>query len=390
LYDNYKTWLDETTPPQGDLAKCKVCNNPMLLLLQLNGDLPEQFPDNERRLYIFECPRKACNRKSGSVRALRGIRRLRIQSSRQPLKKQEEVHDENTKEATAPKKDLGSELFGAVPSSGGVSSNANPFSTSSNSSGQAFSNPFSPLTSVSSLAAKPPQNPVNNLSETFAAKARLSSPEPTPTPAGAGPSLPWPSESAFPPPYTAYYLDAEYETLSRPSTPTIPSNTTVENIEEEDSSRGGAADTKDTFESALDKSFLKFSTRLAHNPEQVLRYEFRGSPLLYSHTDAVAKLFPQQQTLGSSVRTAPSGTSNNRIPRCTFCGRERVFEVQLVPHAISVLEEGRPGIGLGKDDAGMEWGTIILGVCAADCGPEKEGEAGWREEWVGVQWEDTK
>lgn len=156
----------------------------------------------------------------------------------------------------------------------------------------------------------------------------------------------------------------------------------MSNIDDEDTSKSGsAADSKDAFESSLDKSFLRFLTRLSHNPEQVLRYEFRGSPLLYSNTDAVGKLFPRHPSQISAA---------NQIPRCNYCGRERVFELQLVPHAISVLEEGREGIGLGKDDGGMEWGTIILGVCAGDCGPEQEGVAGWREEWVGVQWEETK
>lgn len=366
----------------------------MLLLLQLNGDLPEYFPNDERRLYIFGCPRKACSRKTGSVRALRGIRKLKIQSSRQPTKKQGDVAKQEQQIPTAPKTDLGSALFGAAPTSSGHSTNANPFSTS-NSSTPPTSNPFAPLPPPSTLAAKPPQNPSNtldnNLSETFAAKARLSSPEPASAPVTAGPPLPWPPQSAFPSPYPEYYLDGEYETLSRPSTPTVPSNATVTSIDDEDASKsGGATESKDTFESSLDKTFLRFSTRLSHNPEQVLRYEFRGHPLLYSHTDAVGKLFPQQRPQVSGTRVTTSGGANNRIPRCNHCGRERVFELQLVPHAITMLEEGREGIGLGKDDAGMEWGTIILGVCAGDCGPEKEGVPGWREEWVGVQWEETK
>ncbi|KAL1967593.1 hypothetical protein VTN77DRAFT_3108 [Rasamsonia byssochlamydoides] len=375
----WPTWLDEQTPPPGDLAKCKVCNNPMPLLLQLNGDLPEHFPDDERRLYIFGCPRKACSRKTGSIRALRGIRKLKVP-------KKQEVAQQEQQTAPAPAKDLGSALFGAAPSSG-LSTNANPFATSNSSAPAA--NPFAPLPKPSTPAAQETQNQsssaVNNLSETFAAKARLSSPEPASAPVVAGPPLPWPPQSAFPSPYPEYYLDAEYETLSRPSTPTIPSTTTIANIDDEDTSKPEGATDKDTFESSLDKTFLRFSTRLSHNPEQVLRYEFRGLPLLYSHTDAVGKLFPHR-----SQGSATSGGANTRIPRCNYCGRERVFELQLVPHAISVLEEGREGIGIGKDDAGMEWGTIILGVCAGDCGPEQEGVAGWREEWVGVQWEETK
>lgn len=42
---------------------------------------------------------------------------------------------------------------------------------------------------------------------------------------------------------------------------------------------------------------------------------------------------------------------------------------------------------------GMEWGTVVLGVCAGDCqvGGIKVGEGGgvgYVEEWVGVQWEE--
>ena len=351
----------------------------MLLLLQLNGDLPERFPNDERWLYIFGCPRKACSRKPGSIRALRGLRKVKGQPE---IQKKEESKPKDT--PPAPKQDIGTALFGAT-SQGGLSSNANPFSTSSSPASQ--NNPFAPLPPVSTLAAKPPQNPANNLSETFAAKARISMPEPSSEPVAAGPVVPWPDKSAFPPPYTEYYLDADYESLSRPTTPTIPTNTTVENVEEE---AGGAVDAKDAFESSMDKDFLRFSTRLEHNPEQVLRYEFAGTPLLYSGTDAVAKAFPLYQTQGRGVQVSSNAGTNNRIPRCPSCGRERVFELQLVPHTITVLEDGREGIGLGKNDAGMEWGTIILGVCAGNCGTTKEGDLGWKEEWIGVQWEERK
>lgn len=401
----WPTWLDETSPPDGSFANCKVCNKPMLLLLQLNGNLPEHFPDDERWLYIFGCPRKACSRKTGSIRALRGARKLKPSS--QKSEKQEgkkSAPQQQQQPPQAPKQDLGAALFGAAPSSNGLSSNPNPFSTS-NSSASLQANPFAPLPKPSSQPQPSSSATTKDLPETFAEKARISSPdppEPAPTPArtpvvAAGPPRPWPPQSAFPEPYPQYYLDAEYETLSRPATPSIPANLTVQDIEEEDiksasAAAAAAADSNDTFESTLDKDFLRFSTRLSHNPEQVLRYEFRGHPLLYSHTDEVGKLFPRKSSpqQGGSVSTSSSGNTA-RIPRCEYCGRERVFELQLVPHAISVLEEGREGIGLGpKDDAGMEWGTVILGVCAGDCGPEQVGVTGWREEWVGVQWEERK
>lgn len=70
------------------------------------------------------------------------------------------------------------------------------------------------------------------------------------------------------------------------------------------------------------------------------------------------------------------------MPRCENCGAGRAFELQLVPGLIEVLEEGEE---LGFEE-GMEWGTVVLGVCKANCAVV--GEVAFREEWVGVQWEE--
>lgn len=355
----------------------------MLLLLELHGDLPDHFPNNERRLYLFGCPRKPCNRKPGSIRAYRAARKISLD----PNPKQEEPQEETKRETPAapqqPKADLGASLFGATSLTNSVSSNANPFSSAPASS--AGANPFA----TPKLATPAAQTSTNALAESFADKVRVSSPEPSttpsslkPTPESQGASAPWPAQAAFPDPYQNYYLDAEYETLSRPSTPTVPDNVQMEPMDEDGS---GAAELKDTFESELDKAFMKFSTRLAHNPEQVLRYEYRGTPLLSSYGDQVGKLLHPEHS-GGKVTT----TGGGYMPQCEYCGAGRVFEFQLVPHAITVLEDGREGVGLGKDDAGMEWSTIVMGVCAKDCVPETLGQTGWREEWAGVQWEELK
>ncbi|KAL4818051.1 programmed cell death protein 2 [Aspergillus spinulosporus] len=386
----WPTWLDESTPPSGEFAKCKSCNNTMLLLLELDGELYEHFPDADRRLYIFSCPRKACNRKPGSIRALRATR---LHKSHQAPQKTETQEPEKkmVEQPLAPKPDLGASLFGSSTLTNSVSANANPFSSKPASGSAQPSNPFavpvaSPSPAVPAPVTEPKLTP-NTLSESFADKVRVSSPPPpTQTAEPAGPPIPWPSRSEFPEPYTNFYIDAEGETISRPPTPKIPDNVTIDTSEDAEGGSGGA-DAKDAFESDLDKAFLKFSTRLGHNPEQVLRYEFRGNPLLYSHTDAVGKLLHDFTPSAAKVSTKSSGAS--RMPRCQYCGSERVFELQLVPHAISVLEEGREGVGLGKDDGGMEWGTIILGVCNRNCGPKEIGVVGYREEWAGVQWEEA-
>ncbi len=302
-----------------------------------------------------------------------------------------------------PKLDLGASLFGANALTSSVSANSNPFSVTPGSSAAAVgTNPFAmpkpatPAARAPAPAATPScsiTTSTNALAESFADKVRISLPAPSSasgtatkqTPESTGVQALWPAQSAFPPPYKKYFLDAEYETMSQPSTPTVPENVTIEPMEEDGAGAEGNADLKDTFESEMDKAFMKFSMRLAHNPEQVLRYEYRGTPLLSSYTDQVGKRLHPEHSAGR-VTTTGGGS----MPPCEYCGAPRVFEVQLVPHAISMLEDGREGVGLGEGDAGMEWGTIILGVCGQDCAPEKIGQLGWREEWAGVQWEETK
>jgi len=146
----------------------------------------------------------------------------------------------------------------------------------------------------------------------------------------------------------------------------------------DDNNGASGKEDKDVYESSLDKTFQKFADRLAQNPEQVIRYEFKGAPLLYSNNDAVGQLLG-----GSGNKKVKSAKG---MPRCGNCGGERVFEVQLTPHAILELEREDNSID------GMEWGTIIVAVCERDCqelGVEKDGKGtGYLEEWAGVQWEE--
>ncbi|TVY55890.1 putative 20S rRNA accumulation protein 4 [Lachnellula cervina] len=377
-------WLDPSTPPSAALARCKVCNDLMALLLQLNGDLPEHFPGHERRLYVLACRRKTCRRKEGSIRALRGTKISKVA----PKEKSAPAVV-----SSAPKPvgntGIGETLFGAKPSANsasanpfsiGTSSPSNPFSTSS----PAPQNPFATnvLPPTSGLVAEPPQESSGDITaslpKTFASALSLNSPKPSTFGPPPIPE-PWPSDSSQPPAYPLYYLvDADYEILDKAEEAPIPTPT----MDLDDSSAaGGGKEDKEVFESILDKTFQKFADRLAQNPEQVIRYEFKGSPLLSSKTDAIGKLLSSSAG-NEKVRT--TGGSASGIPRCGNCGMGRVFEVQLTPHAIMELERDEDGID------GMEWGTIVVGVCERDCVPNSvgTGEVGYLEEWAGVQWEE--
>lgn len=372
----HPTWLDSSTKPSGTLAKCSVCNERMSLLLQLQADLQKQFPNDERRLHVWCCRKKQCSRKPGSVKAIREVRKAKIARSIAE-------HIPRTQEKASPAPNLGNQLFG-VPSTQTSGINFNPFSSSS--TPQSNGNPFS------DLAAKPPQRTVNSgnssqpLSQTFADKLKISS-ESTKITNSESASVPWPAESEFPVPFPSFYLDAEAEYLEPTNPePSSGSSNTQPRIEDTEDTAGSAAAEKDLYESPHDKTFDHFTRILAQNPEQVLRYEFRGVPLLYSSTDAVATHFVLPgHHLHAKVKT--SGPVKG-IPSCQYCGSARVFEMQLVPYLIYELEKDNEEAMKLDGGEGMEWGTVIVGTCGKNCGDDKEGKVVFREEWVGVQWEE--
>lgn len=325
------------------------------------------------------------------MRGIRGVRIAKGASTRSSAKPEKEIKQEEEK----PQPKIGESLFG-VKNNTSSTAPANPFSNpfSSNSNSAAPANPFASSAAANPFAASAAPPPVievtsedkkdeasTSLPETFAQKARISAPATTPQP--ARPHEPWPAESAFPKPFPYYSLDAEYETLGT-SAPEVPQNVRMMDIDNEGtSSSGGGKEDKEIYESSHDATFQKFADRIGENPEQILRYEFKGKPLLYSDSDAIGKaLAPHSDNDASKVHTARSATG---IPRCQNCGADRVFEVQLTPHAITELEAEELSID------GMEWGTILLGVCAKDCKPTdvEEGQVGYVEEWVGVQWEEV-
>ncbi|KAK4553459.1 hypothetical protein LTR86_009516 [Recurvomyces mirabilis] len=372
----HPTWLDGFTAPSGTFAKCKVCNGLMNLLLQLHGDLPQRFPGHERRL------RKTCRRKSGSMRALRAVRSSAVPAVSKPPAKTEPEVLPSSKQST----NLGETLFGVRSSSGAQS---NPFA--SRTASESSANPFASASASAKTEAK--VDDTESLAQTFAEKARIASPGPSSSTQATAlpiPNEPWPDHAAFPEPYPAYHLDADKEYLE-PEILATPANARLDDSASNGAEGSGTADMKDAFESSMDKTFQRFADRLAQNPEQVLRYEFGAQPVLYALKDAVGKLLaPIQEQNNAKVRVTSSSNGSAgalaKVPRCTNCGSARLFELQLTPHLITELEADEMGV------EGMDWGTIILAVCSADCQPKdsKIGEVSYVEEWVGVQWEELE
>ncbi|KAL8999620.1 MAG: hypothetical protein Q9169_001580 [Polycauliona sp. 2 TL-2023] len=387
-------WLDDEAP-SASIATCKTCNSVMALILQLNGDLPEYLPNHERKLYVFMCRNKPCRRKPGAIRVIRGTKISASPTKTVAHHDQNPMPNESLRTST-PTPNLGDSIFN-TKINGPANARINPFSTSfiATTGINPFSSPKPGNDVPKSQQAHPKETPAiatthqdPPLHETFAQKARISAAHNTSS--LPKPRSPWPSPSLLPQPYPTYHLDADYETLDAPPTPTASSSST-HNIPyaSSDTKDPPATDEDDDPANWLsgpakaDKTFLRFAARLAQNPEQVLRYEWCGQPLLYCKDDEVGKAFPSASTSGmssSSGKVLPS-----RIPNCMNCGARRVFEFQLTPHAISELERDEEGL------EGMEWGTIVVGSCEKDCVERgvEDGKVGWVEEWVGVSWEES-
>jgi len=368
----------------------------MVLLLQLNAELPDRFPGHERRLYVFTCRKKSCRRREGSIRALRGLR-VAPGSKLAPLNSEKKKKEDKPKPKEAPKppSNLGETLFGATTLGGTLGTN--PFATSISAGAFAPSNPFATGNNPFSVAKSEPEpepklatspNPdvrkkteeeAKELPKTFAETLSLNTPQ-----SDAPQTLPepWPAESSQPKPYPISYLsEAEYETLDPTPSP-VPQATKMDVGDNLDS--GSGKEDKEVFESTMDAAFQRFADRLAQNPEQSIRYEFGGVPLFFSKTDAVGKALAPSQLDGVGI-SVTSGGGTKGMARCTNCGGPRTFEVQLCPHAITELEADELSL------EGMDWGTIIVGVCERDCQARgvEEGQVGYLEEWAGVQWEET-
>ncbi|KAJ4291320.1 hypothetical protein N0V88_006324 [Collariella sp. IMI 366227] len=162
-----------------------VCKDIMVLLLQLNAELPDRFPGHERRLYVLACKRKSCRRNEGSIRAIRGTR----VSETTALAAAKETQP---KETPAPK----AKSSATAPS--------NPFTTQNPPRrNQPFQHRIRPLNPSSNLRPNPLLNNPNPPLPTL----------PQPVNPGLNPPAPYP---------TRWLADADYETLDPITLPNIP------------------------------------------------------------------------------------------------------------------------------------------------------------------------
>lgn len=122
----------------------------------------------------------------------------------------------------------------------------------------------------------------------------------------------------------------------------------------EDGVSAAAMDSVEVMLSPEQRHFAEFATRVAPDPDQVVRYCFQ----------------PGAAPLTPLLQPPPPTT----IPPCSSCGAPRRFEFQVMPQLISVL-----GIDASDPNA-LDFGTIAVYSCQASCTG-----TGYVQEWVWVQ-----
>ncbi|KAJ6633103.1 Programmed cell death protein 2 [Pseudolycoriella hygida] len=97
------------------------------------------------------------------------------------------------------------------------------------------------------------------------------------------------------------------------------------------------ADLMQYTENVEDVAFAKFKKRIAQYNDQVLRYNRGGEPLWISSQN----ILPEQQ-----------------VPACENCQSKRVFEFQIMPQMLNVLNDL---------DKSIDWGVINVYTCEKSC-----------------------
>ncbi|GAO46462.1 hypothetical protein SAICODRAFT_4741 [Saitoella complicata NRRL Y-17804] len=393
-------WLTPNTPVDARYAQCGVCNSYMNLLLQAYA--PIEGSNDERVIYVWGCAQKACQKRPGSVKAARAV----LRGERLPEIENLQIEEEEPEVPISPASALtpvanpfamtapAANPFAVANPFSAPSASASPFGGASNPFAAPASapNPFASPAGANPFAAAPaPSKPkkapqpkvtpptttskpaVSASTRSFAAIAKQNIPPPPP-PKPRDPPLPWPETV---PSYPCQYLFITPETLkSAPQKAKAPKDRIEELAKEAvaDMKNGAEEWGGEKYESsALDKVFKTFTERVAENPEQCVRYERSGAPLFFSSKDAV----------GKQLLTEDRAYNPSAIPACPHCRSPRVFELQVMPHAVAILEED---VIL---NAGLEWCVILVATCLGDCSPSgmEDGGVGYTEEWVAVQWE---
>ncbi|KAJ9066262.1 hypothetical protein DSO57_1011369 [Entomophthora muscae] len=389
-------WLNPCPPKFVPTAKCGNCQGDQTFLLQLYAPLTDSPYD--RTLYIFICPKPNCTSSPNSVNIIRAM------NYNEAYAKQLKVTKNKEKAPAKPTFQPGPAL-------------ANLGSIWGSSSGFGLPAPEAPKASLEESMEKltlkeiPKRKKECALGTSITLFFLINQANLTQDTK----SVPWPEASQLLP---SYYISTEVEEfwpydsdaeednlLSSELSKCLEYDASVDPQANPDpeASWAGEAYEKSTKPKGVDKAFLNFSSRAAHSPGHLLRYDFNGTPLLYSLTDPIA-----DQLLGfpeASTKRSKLPITTEHLPVCDGCGSRRVFEFQIMPTLLSELpfdtlisqssgEKAPSSIqdarSLFLTCTGWEFGTILIFTCEDNCvvGASPSFDGGYFKELALVQVEN--
>ncbi|KAI8605014.1 programmed cell death protein 2 [Dissophora ornata] len=366
-------WLEHDLPAPSKYGVCEACGKNMYLLLQ--AYVPLEKSPYDRVVYIWACNQRLCMRKKGSFRVVRALK-LNPEYAQKLEKKPKAAAAAAPVVASAPKPALGASAVNpanamnpfAPPARFGV---ASPVPASATPAAKSFASVTSSNIPEKQESAEEEES--EGTVQRFLYQIFQS----------------WWPES--PPSFEPHYLYITEEVLD-------DSNAVNDEIaqryghflaleeaaknDDDSADNNGASWSGEAYEKAalpkgVDKAFQKFTERVQAWPDQCVRYDFPGIPLLFSYSDKTAQTLLPPNASQHSKHTTPSA---HRILRCPACKGPRGFEFQLMPNLLSLLdvtskkylsEEENKSLkerkGAQMFDIGMEWGTILVYSCAEDC-----------------------
>jgi hypothetical protein len=125
-----------------------------------------------------------------------------------------------------------------------------------------------------------------------------------------------------------------------------------------------------------ERALLAFSTLLKRSPGQVARYAYGGVPLW-----SMPLPRPKSNVSKTKQKSIQLYSPLPVVPNCA-CGAERVFEFQILPSVLHVLDVDSHATG-GRNEksndlldlisaGGMNWGVIAIYSCPESCDDSRE------------------
>ncbi|VDP38903.1 unnamed protein product [Heligmosomoides polygyrus] len=105
-------------------------------------------------------------------------------------------------------------------------------------------------------------------------------------------------------------------------------------------------------------SCFRFHRFLNLNPTQILRYQ-RSGKLMIGYE-------PNLSHLGIPLIATDRAPVPGGAPDCERCGAPRCFELQLMPHLLSL-------IGVDQIGRSIDWASVYVYTCSQTCAVENHG-----------------